>query len=180
MGVVINANVAIFSRSAPVCNDAQWLEHSSSMLLLRCFLYTIFFLGFPNANPMQLCLFILILCSYSYLLAKAKDKIPKFEASLCLYYFYGTICTVKLLLVEFGKKRSYKKVFASVITCRSMGDILFCYDKQPTEIFVIPKFKEHLQLYFRAVVPNLSIATDWSMFHITTTAQWLSIESSLH
>ena len=138
MGVVINVNVAIFSRSAPVCNDAQWLEHSSSMLLLRCFLYTIFFLGFPNANPMQLCLFILILCSYSYLLAKVKDKIPKFEASLCLHHFYGTICAVKLLVVEFGKKRSYKKVFASVITCRSMGDILFCYDKQPIEIFVIP------------------------------------------
>ena len=36
------------------CSGAQWLDRSSFMLLLRCFLYTIFFLDFPKANHMQL------------------------------------------------------------------------------------------------------------------------------
>ena len=43
---------------------------------------------------------------------------PNFDVSLCLYHFYGTICTVKikeLLVLGFDKKKSKNKELLELV-----------------------------------------------------------------
>ena len=54
------------------------------------------------------------LCVFSLDLVTIKSKTQNFDASLCLYGFYGTLCAVKIkepLVLEFDKKRSKNKEF---------------------------------------------------------------------